>query len=51
MGVGMVALVAAADADRALEVLAEQGVAAWRCGEVLDITGGEVELVGDYRSV
>ncbi|KAA1425263.1 phosphoribosylformylglycinamidine cyclo-ligase [Mumia zhuanghuii] len=51
MGVGMVALVARDSADRALEVLAEQGVDAWQCGEVLDASGGGVELVGDYRTM
>ncbi|MFD1825400.1 phosphoribosylformylglycinamidine cyclo-ligase [Mumia zhuanghuii] len=51
MGVGMVALVGAADAERAVEVLSAQGVDAWPCGEVLDSAGGEVELVGDYRVV
>jgi phosphoribosylformylglycinamidine cyclo-ligase len=34
LGVGMVAVVAAGDGDRALEVLAERGVPAWVCGEV-----------------
>jgi phosphoribosylformylglycinamidine cyclo-ligase len=33
MGVGMVALVAAADADRALEVLRGRGVPAWVAGQ------------------
>jgi phosphoribosylformylglycinamidine cyclo-ligase len=49
MGVGMVAVVAAADADRALELLNGRGVPAWRAGEVT--SGGEgVRLVGAYRA-
>ncbi|WP_370617524.1 phosphoribosylformylglycinamidine cyclo-ligase [Mumia sp. Pv 4-285] len=51
MGVGMVALVARDSAERALAVLAEQGIDAWECGEVLDVPGGGVELVGGYRAV
>ena len=35
MGVGMLALVAAGDADRAIEILGEDGVPAWVCGEVV----------------
>jgi phosphoribosylformylglycinamidine cyclo-ligase len=35
MGVGMAAVVDAAGADRAVALLAERGVAAWVCGEVL----------------
>jgi phosphoribosylformylglycinamidine cyclo-ligase len=47
MGVGMAAVVAASDADRALRLLAARGVAAWALGEV---TSGppEVSLVGRH---
>ena len=51
MGVGMVAIVAAGDADRAVDVLAEQGVAAWQCGEVVragEGDGGGVRLEGQH---
>ena len=34
MGVGMVAVVAAADSGRAIRLLAERGVPAWIIGEV-----------------
>ena len=43
MGVGMVAAVAAEDADSALRALRESGVAAYICGEVAEGEGG-VEL-------
>ncbi|MGE5132755.1 MAG: phosphoribosylformylglycinamidine cyclo-ligase [Gemmatimonadota bacterium] len=49
MGVGMAALVAAADADRALRLLAGRGVTAWRLGEVSAGTGG-VSLAGTYAA-
>ena len=39
MGVGMAAVVAPAGADRAVALLAERGVRAWVCGEVLDAPG------------
>lgn len=47
MGVGMAAVVAASDADRALRLLAARGVAAWALGEV---TSGppEVSLAGGH---
>jgi phosphoribosylformylglycinamidine cyclo-ligase len=47
MGVGMVAVVAAADADRALRVLAGRAVPAWVLG---DVTAGEgsVRLAGSH---
>ena len=51
MGVGMVAIVAAGDADRAVDVLAEHGVAAWQCGEVVragDGDDGGVRLDGRH---
>jgi phosphoribosylformylglycinamidine cyclo-ligase len=47
MGVGMVALVAPDDADRALRLLAERGVRSWVAGTVA-AGSGEVRLVGDY---
>jgi phosphoribosylformylglycinamidine cyclo-ligase len=50
-GVGMVALVAADDADEAVRVLAGRGVEAWVCGEVHPAgTGdaGEVTLHGQH---
>ncbi|MDP9444655.1 MAG: phosphoribosylformylglycinamidine cyclo-ligase [Actinomycetota bacterium] len=47
MGVGMVAVVASGDADRALAMLAEAGVDAWVCGEVVP-GDGRVLLDGDY---
>jgi phosphoribosylformylglycinamidine cyclo-ligase len=48
MGVGMVAVTPADDADAALALLEEAGVDAWDCGEVTDDPGGSVELTGDY---
>ncbi|MPZ94006.1 MAG: phosphoribosylformylglycinamidine cyclo-ligase [Propionibacteriales bacterium] len=48
MGVGMVALVAADDADRAVALLAEEGVDAWVCGEAVSGDGGVV-LTGSHR--
>ncbi|MDO9377204.1 MAG: phosphoribosylformylglycinamidine cyclo-ligase [Nocardioidaceae bacterium] len=47
-GVGMVAVVDDADADATVAVLAENGVRAWVCGEVVDAPGGGVELLGDH---
>jgi phosphoribosylformylglycinamidine cyclo-ligase len=47
LGVGMVAIVAAADADRAVTALTARGVASWICGEVA-AGDGHVKLVGDY---
>ncbi|MCY9786194.1 phosphoribosylformylglycinamidine cyclo-ligase [Nocardiopsis sp. EMB25] len=49
MGVGMVAIVAAEDAERALGVLAERDVPAWRLGEVT-AGSGRARLSGEYRS-
>jgi phosphoribosylformylglycinamidine cyclo-ligase len=46
-GVGMVAMVAPLDVDRALAVLAEHDVQAWVVGEVTAGTG-EVRLTGSY---
>jgi phosphoribosylformylglycinamidine cyclo-ligase len=48
-GVGMVAVVAPDDADRAVSVLGEGGVDAWVCGEVSSAPGGAVTLSGDYQ--
>jgi phosphoribosylformylglycinamidine cyclo-ligase len=48
MGVGMVAVVAAGDADRALRLLAEREVPAWAAGEVIAGTG-TARLAGSYR--
>jgi phosphoribosylformylglycinamidine cyclo-ligase len=51
MGVGMVALVAAVDADRALEVLRGRGVSAWVAGRAHAGHGpGTTTLVGAHRS-
>jgi phosphoribosylformylglycinamidine cyclo-ligase len=51
-GVGMVAVVEAADADRVVSVLAEHEVDSWVCGEVSMAgatgSGGRVTLVGDH---
>ncbi len=49
MGVGMAAVVAEGDAERALEVLADRGVPAWRLGTVTAGSGRTV-LTGEYRS-
>jgi len=49
MGVGMVALVNAADAGRSLDLLTARGIRAWPVGEVT--SGGEgVRLVGAYQA-
>ena len=47
MGVGMVAIVAAEDADRALRLLAGRNVPAWAAGEVTRGTG-TASLTGRY---
>jgi len=47
LGVGMVAVLAAADADRALGVLRGRGVPAWVLGEVTSGTGS-VRLAGRH---
>jgi phosphoribosylformylglycinamidine cyclo-ligase len=46
-GVGMVAVVAAADADRAVQTLTGRGVPAWVCGS-LRPGDGQAHLVGDH---
>ncbi|HET9187318.1 MAG TPA: phosphoribosylformylglycinamidine cyclo-ligase [Acidothermaceae bacterium] len=53
MGVGMVAIVAEPDADRAVATLARRGVRAWVAGAVRDgeagaSAAGRTELVGGY---
>ena len=48
MGVGMVALVAKADADRALAILTGRGVSAWVAG-IAKAGSGHTELIGICR--
>lgn len=50
MGVGMVAVVAEADTDRAVEHLTGRGIGAWVLGEVSDAPGGAVTMVGDHSA-
>jgi phosphoribosylformylglycinamidine cyclo-ligase len=47
MGVGMVAVVAAADADAALALLTTRGVPAWRAGEITE-GAGVTRLLGRH---
>lgn len=47
MGVGMVAVVAADEADRALALLTARHIPSWACGEIVTGTG-EARLVGSY---
>ncbi|SDI77053.1 phosphoribosylformylglycinamidine cyclo-ligase [Frankineae bacterium MT45] len=47
LGVGMIALVPAAQADAALALLAQRGVPSWRVGEVIE-GSGVVQMTGDY---
>jgi phosphoribosylformylglycinamidine cyclo-ligase len=47
MGVGMFAVVAAHDADRAMALLAGRGVEAWAVGEIVEGTG-QVRMLGSY---
>jgi len=50
MGVGMVAVVAAVDADAAVQLLTERGVPAWVAGQVVAQDGpGSARLVGRHR--
>ena len=49
MGAGMLAVVAADDADRALRLLTDRGISAWHAGEVTS-DAEDVRLVGAYRS-
>jgi phosphoribosylformylglycinamidine cyclo-ligase len=48
MGVGMVAVVAPDSADAALASLTEAGIPSWICGEVTDVAGGGVSLIGRH---
>jgi len=47
MGVGMVAVLAAGDADRAVRLLTDRGVPAWTAGQV-NAGSGAAELVGQH---
>jgi len=49
MGVGMMAVVAQADQDRALAFLRGRGVDAWKVGDIIDGTG-TVQMIGSYTS-
>ena len=48
-GVGMVALLPADSADRAVAVLDGHGIPAWVAGEVVSGGDGRVSLTGDHR--
>jgi phosphoribosylformylglycinamidine cyclo-ligase len=47
MGIGMLAIVSTADADRAVAFLAGRGIEAWHAGEIVQGTG-TVQMVGSY---
>jgi phosphoribosylformylglycinamidine cyclo-ligase len=47
MGVGMMAIVSAADHERALAFLRGRGIEAWQVGEVVEGTG-EVQMIGSH---
>jgi phosphoribosylformylglycinamidine cyclo-ligase len=47
MGVGMLTVVSAEDADRALAFLAGRGIESWQIGEVIEGTG-TVQMVGSH---
>jgi phosphoribosylformylglycinamidine cyclo-ligase len=47
MGVGMFAVVSAADTDRTLAFLAGRGLEAWQAGEIID-GSGTVQLIGQH---
>ena len=49
MGAGMLAVVGAADADRAVDLMQARDIGAWRAGEVTS-AGEAVRLVGAYRT-
>jgi phosphoribosylformylglycinamidine cyclo-ligase len=49
MGIGMIAVVNAADADRALHSLTARGIPAWQLGEVTQDQDG-ARLVGSYQT-
>jgi phosphoribosylformylglycinamidine cyclo-ligase len=50
MGVGMVAVVAADSADRAVAYLTKRGIPAWVAGEVAAGVGGTVTLIGRHAA-
>ncbi len=47
MGVGMFAIVSAADTDRTLAFLAGRGLQAWQAGEIID-GSGTVQMIGQH---
>jgi phosphoribosylformylglycinamidine cyclo-ligase len=47
MGVGMFAIISAADTDRALAFLAGRGVDAWQAGEIIE-GAGTVQMIGSH---
>ncbi|HEY6595613.1 MAG TPA: phosphoribosylformylglycinamidine cyclo-ligase [Asanoa sp.] len=47
MGVGMFAIVSAADADRAMAFLLGRGVKAWQAGEIIE-GSGSVHMIGSH---
>jgi phosphoribosylformylglycinamidine cyclo-ligase len=47
MGVGMFAIVSAADADRAMAYLLGRGVKAWQAGEIIE-GSGSVQMIGSH---
>jgi phosphoribosylformylglycinamidine cyclo-ligase len=47
MGVGMLAVVSQADADRAAAFLAGRGIESWHAGEIVQ-GAGNVQMVGSY---
>jgi phosphoribosylformylglycinamidine cyclo-ligase len=47
MGVGMLAIVSAADADRALAYLLGRGIRGWLAGEIID-GSGTVQMIGSH---
>jgi phosphoribosylformylglycinamidine cyclo-ligase len=47
MGVGMFAVVSAADTDRTLAFLAGRGLEAWQAGEIID-GSGTVQMIGQH---
>lgn len=49
MGIGMFAIVSAADTDRTLAFLAGRGVDAWQAGEIID-GSGTVQMIGQHTS-
>jgi phosphoribosylformylglycinamidine cyclo-ligase len=49
MGVGMLAVVTAEDADRTLAFLAGRGIESWQVGEVIE-GSGSVQMVGSHTS-